>query len=66
MMKNFSAMPWLLKLMTMSAFSVLGFVVGSVTTTSPIVVFGQPGRLDRDAECRCRPPCRANPIAEYS
>jgi len=41
-MKNFIAMPWLLKLMTISAFSVLGFVVGSVVTTSPIMVFGQP------------------------
>lgn len=42
MIKNFFAMPWLLKLMTLSAFSVLGFVVGSVVTTSPIMVFGQP------------------------
>ena len=42
MMRNFIAMPWLLKLMTMSAFSVLGFLVGSVITTSPIAVFGQP------------------------
>lgn len=41
-MKNFLAMPWPLKLMTLSAFSVVGFVVGSVVTTSPIMVFGQP------------------------
>lgn len=41
-MKNFLAMPWLLKLMTLSAFSVLVFVIGSAVTTSPMMVFGEP------------------------
>lgn len=42
MLKNFLSMPILLKLMTISAFGILGFVVGSLITNSPIMVFGQP------------------------